>query len=198
MPFDYDIHVRKNSPAGGECQIHSTHAWCPIRVSARTRRSRCRPAPIGYARPVSPRPAGSRKRAGSDGTPAGGHFSDMVNRNARTADSRDRRRSPHPSALCSDGRRSIAGSLGPISGCRVHCGRSAAHGAIRPGGHSGLARRPNSGNMERPWCRRRDLPSQQLARDQEHRLESGTGFAPAPAFQVRAQGLLARCHELRQ
>ncbi len=46
--------------------------------------------------------------------------------------------------------------------------------------HSGLARRPNSGNMDWPWWRRFDVASRQLARDQWPRSEIGTGLARMP------------------
>src|SRR3954447_15903540 len=58
--------IREHSPAGSECQIRSTLDWYPIPVSRvnpplalQVHPDRLRPA-------VSTRPAGTRKRAGSD------------------------------------------------------------------------------------------------------------------------------------
>jgi hypothetical protein len=71
-------------------------------------------------------------------------------------------------------------------------------GSIRPGEHSGLARRPNSGNMDRPWCRRCDLPFIAAGTRSGAQIGKRHGFCSCAAFQVRAQGPLARFHELRQ
>lgn len=60
----------------GVANVKCTQLKLSVRSELRapTRRSRCRSAKSDHARPVSPRPAGSRKRAAFDEAPGGGIF----------------------------------------------------------------------------------------------------------------------------
>ena len=188
----------EHSPGGSQCQIHSTHDWYPIRIL------RLNP-PFAAGPPKSATPGQYRRDVP-------GHASEQVPmeplRGVIFRIWSTRMSEPLMAGIGQDRLISHRFAQAAGDGCGLACTRHPDAvctavvrlnaRSIRPGAHSGLARKPNSGNMDRPWCRRCDLPPRQLARGQEHRSENGTGLAPAPAFEVRAQGLLARFHELRQ
>jgi len=109
----------------------------------------------------------------------------------------DRRGSPHPLPLCSARRRLTQDLLDLTSVPRAPRRSPANAGQCCPAQHSGLARRPNSGNMHCPGASARRCFNSADARSGA-KSGSGTGLALDLPFRVRAQGRLARFHASRQ
>ena len=117
--------------------------------------------------PVSPRPAVSRKRAASRSGLRLVVFSDMVNRNALAASRPGSARIASSIAAVLSPQAADVGFTRSKSIARAPRRSLANPGQCRPAQHSGLAQRPNSGNMDCTGAPIRRFFNSAGARDRE-------------------------------
>jgi hypothetical protein len=174
----------EHSLRGRKCQIRSTQAWSPIRALRLNPPLARQARQIGHVRPVSPRHARSRKRAGSDGGRGDGIFEIW---------STGMLRPPSLTALLR--LRTPAHTPGLDHVCTA--ARSAERVNPPWRAQRGLRGGQTLATWTAPGAAIRSSLTVSSACDQEPKSVSGTGLARKPASCVRAQGLLARPHELR-
>ena len=168
----------EHSLRGSKCQIRSTQAWSPIRALRLNPPLARQARQIGHVRPVSPRHARSRKRAGSDGGRGDGIFeiwsTGMLRPPSFTA--LLRRRAADAGSHTGIGSRV---QRGPLCRTRVNPPWRAQRG-LRGG--------QTLATWIAPGAAIRSSLTVSSACDQEPKSVSGTGLAGKPASRVRAQG----------